>query len=402
LYKLQYSGIKFGKVPYDGLVICKENSRKLLNENTKDWKHYISDCLAFKFKDESKVSKVINIEWNLSKNGRLVPLAYIDPINIEGANVTKVTLNNYDWMSNREIGIGSEVEVIRANMVIPKIVKVITKSQNNNCPTNCPECNSKLELVKCSLTSDISTLDLLCVNDNCTRFEKNLYWNLLETFSPKGIAESTIDMCIKQFNIQSVKDLKNLILNKTLTKDKISKTWGKGYGTLLLKMIDNLCNEIPTVKDILLMSDIKGIGNNSSTRMFENVLPDLFIKCIKNNDVSEIEQHCSNIVGREELKKSISRINQLLEFFDYKLKGFERSEKSIYKGEVAITGKLSLTKNQMEQTLSSLGYSLTRINKNSLFLIWDGIRESEQCKQAKKLGIEILTENEFREKFNLI
>ncbi len=283
IYQIEYNKTILGKIPYDGLVICKEHSRVFLNEKESGWKHYISDCLAFKFKDESKITKIINIEWNLSKTGRMVPLAYIDPINIEGANISKVTLNNYDWMTNREIGIGSEVEVIRANMVIPKIIKVITFSGETNLPEFCPECKSKLELVKCSLTDEDSTLDLQCINENCSRLEKNLFWNLLRTFSPKGVADSTIEDFVNQFNIKSVEDLKDLLINVDSTKNLINKNWKKGYGTLLLKTIDNLNEVYPTIKDILLMSDIKGIGDNSSTRIFENISPKIFINCITNN-----------------------------------------------------------------------------------------------------------------------
>lgn len=378
------------KVPFDGLVFCKENSRHLLNEEFKGWKHYISKTIAFKFKDESAFTIIKDIEWNLSKTGRVVPLAHIEPVTLAGANISKVTLNNCEWIENRKIGIGSEVEIIRANMVIPKIINVISESTNINKPTNCPKCNSELVM---------DGVDLKCNNENCPRIEETLIWNTLNTFSPKGLAEVTLGMFIKQFNIDSLDKLKEVIYD-TRTVQIISSSWGKGYGSLLLQLINNFHNNIPSLKDILLITNISDLGRTIAESINKHVEPEEFIKNVNEYDFSELDKLCHNYVVREGIRNSVNTLKRVLAFFDYKLKSEVKTTMTEMKSG-AITGKLSLTKKKMEEVFNTIGYKLERINKNSDFLIWDGQRKSDQYKFAEKNDIEILTESEFKEKFNI-
>ena len=378
------------RIPYDGLVFCKENSRQLLNEEFKGWKHYISQTIAFKFKDESAFTTIKDIEWNLSKTGRMVPLAHVENVNLDGANISKVTLNNCEWIENRKIGIGSKIEIIRANMVIPKIINVITESDNIKKPINCPKCNSLLEM---------DGVDLKCNNDKCPIIEETLIWNTINTFSPKGLAEATIGMFIKQFNIDSIDKLK-LVIKNPETLQIINSSWGKGYGSLLLTLVNNLNNTIPTIKDILLIANISNLGRTDSSLIVKTISPEMFIDCVNNDDYSGLYELCHNYVARDGLKESTETLKRILEFFDYNLKNEVKEMEEMRSA--AITGKLSLSKKKMEEVLNTIGYTLEKINKHSEFLIWDGERKSTQYKYAEKNGIEILTETEFREKFKLV
>ena len=92
--------------------------------------------LAFKLLNGELVRKttVVDIEWNVSRWGKLIPVAILSPIHLPDVTISRVTLNNASHMMSRHIGIGSIVEVVRSNEVIPYILNVCKPSDNYNLP----------------------------------------------------------------------------------------------------------------------------------------------------------------------------------------------------------------------------------------------------------------------------
>lgn len=109
------------ELPYetDGLVICDSEWR---NEN----KYRPDGCKAFKINQSVAITKIIGFDWGTpSANGKLTPVALLEPVEIAGVIVKRVTCNNISWMEKLGVEIGKTVRVLRSGEVIPKIIEVL-------------------------------------------------------------------------------------------------------------------------------------------------------------------------------------------------------------------------------------------------------------------------------------
>ena len=145
----------FKKLGYnlDGLVLTADNI-------IYDSKHaYLYDEVAFKFPAETSVTTIKDIEWNLSRTNRLIPVAIVEPVELSGAIINRATCNNAKWVKDMQICIGSDIEIQRSGEVIPKILTVMETNGNDvQLPQNCPICDHLLEW---------NGVDLVCNNTKC-------------------------------------------------------------------------------------------------------------------------------------------------------------------------------------------------------------------------------------------
>lgn len=105
--------------------------------------------MALKPKPKGAISKIISVEHQLGTMGTLTPVAIIEPVKIDGVEISRVTLNNYNYIEERDIRIGSKVEVIRSGDVIPKIIGV-DNTYVPKCdliPKVCPSCGAPVEIL---------------------------------------------------------------------------------------------------------------------------------------------------------------------------------------------------------------------------------------------------------------
>lgn len=129
--------------PMDGIVFRVADSRLFQSLGHTD--HHWRGQIALKFKGETAESYVEHIEWRV-KNGTVTPVAVISPVNLDGAELTNVTLHNADYVKAHDIRVGDRIVVERAGGVIPSVVEV--KPSEYHCklfiPETCPVCRSGL------------------------------------------------------------------------------------------------------------------------------------------------------------------------------------------------------------------------------------------------------------------
>ena len=148
--------------------------------------------IAYKFKDEVKNTIVKNIEWGCGRQGSITPVLIIEPVQLEGTQVQRVTAHNLGMIKNNKIGIGSKIEIIKSGKIIPKLHKVIEAMGSANVPTICPSCKGFIEEVE----GQNGALSLVCDNSDCPAQNiKNLnHW--FKILNVKGIAEKNIKKLI--------------------------------------------------------------------------------------------------------------------------------------------------------------------------------------------------------------
>ena len=122
--------------PSDGLVLVYDDIAygQSLGRTSK----FPRDSYAFKWADEIRRTKLLEIEWSPSRTGLINPVAIFEPVELEGTTVSRASVHNISIMEELELGIGDEIEVYKANMIIPQIAENITRSGVKDIPAACP------------------------------------------------------------------------------------------------------------------------------------------------------------------------------------------------------------------------------------------------------------------------
>ena len=152
--------IKTYDVPSDGLVVAYNdiNYSKSLGMTNK----YPRDSIAFKWKDETKETKLKDILWSTSRTGLINPVAVFEPVELEGTTVKQASLHNVSIMKELKLGYEDVITVYKANMIIPQVLENKTMSNNVMIPERCPACGGITEIKK------INDSEMLyCTNENC-------------------------------------------------------------------------------------------------------------------------------------------------------------------------------------------------------------------------------------------
>jgi DNA ligase (NAD+) len=204
------------KFKVDGVVISVSNlelQKSLGNSGDKDTGNPRGK-IAFKFKDQIKSSVVADVIWGCGRSGAITPVLVIDPIQLEGTQVQRVTAHNVSIIKQNKIGKGSEIEVIKSGKIIPKLHKVIEAKGKLNIPTSCPSCSSPTKIIggKDDAQSLICTNKETCPAQNV----KNLnHW--LKIIGVKGVSGKTIEKLLGVGVIQKIGDFYRLTVDKLMS-----------------------------------------------------------------------------------------------------------------------------------------------------------------------------------------
>ena len=382
--------------PVDGLIFELNNSElsKLLGATF----HHENCRIALKWEDTLYKTKLTDIEWNISKTGLINPVAIFEPVDLDGAITTRATLHNISYIEDLQLGIGDEIVVYRANMVIPKVHDNLTRSNTWTFPDECPVCGGITKIVK-----ENDSKVLMCDNPNC---KGKLLGKLTHAVSKNalnidGMSEATIEFLIERGWLSSIKDIYRLDWYRAPWKDY------DGFGD---KSVDRLLDNIET----------------SRKTTMSRLLYSLSIPLIGKSASKDIANHCQNdietFVGLmnedydftvidgfgTEMQKSLSSWwkNNCNEFMEL-LKEFEfestyevvDTNTSIFGKTFVITGSVNHYKNrdELKAEIESRGAKVTgSVTSKTDYLINNDVNStSGKNKKAKDLGIPIISEEDF-------
>ena len=174
--------------PSDGLVLSFEDVEygRSLGRTAK----FPRNAIAFKWKDEQAKTILRDIEWSPSRTGLINPVAIFDPVELEGTTVSRASVHNVSIVKEFALGIGDEITVYKANMIIPQIAENLTRSGNVVIPDTCPSCGGKTVI-----RNENGTETLFCENEMCPA--KNIKGFALfvsrNAMNIDGMSEATIE-----------------------------------------------------------------------------------------------------------------------------------------------------------------------------------------------------------------
>lgn len=346
---------------------------------------------AYKFPAVEKTTKLKDIILQVGRTGVVTPVAIVEPVLIEGANVERATLHNFDEIQRLDLKIGDEIIIIRSGDVIPKITKVLKDRRDGNekeilKPTICPDCSSEL------LIEDIM---IKCQNLDCPSRVVNsiIYFASKNCLNIDGLGDKIVELLVNEKKIFDILDLYSLKYEDLENLEGFKE-----------KKINNLLNAIENSKNselyrVLTALGIEHIGEVASKSICSKFGLDLV-------DVSFEDLISIDGIGEQMANSFLEffRVNRqfVLKLFDIlkpKVTIKEEAKDNPFKNKtVVITGTMSKSRDEIKLFLEDLGAKVSSsVSKKTDFLIY-GEDTGSKYDKAIELGIEILTEDEMYSK----
>lgn len=344
---------------------------------------------AYKFPAVEKVTKINAITLQVGRTGVVTPVAEIEPVNIEGAMISRATLHNFDEIERKDIRINDSVIIIRSGDVIPKIIKVLEDRRDGtqlvvHRPTICPTCGSEL--------LDEGTL-IKCQNLDCP----DRITNAIKYFASKGcmnidgLGAKIVEQLVDEGKIDHILDLYSLRYEDL-----------EGLEGFKAKKINNILSSIEATKGAALHRVLNAIGMEHIGEVGAKALARQF-------GLGVVDATYEELISIEGFGEEMA--NSVLEFMrvnkDTLLKLFEIISPSVemlveasdnpFKGKtVVITGTMSVSRDEVKAYLESLGAKVSSsVSKKTDFVIY-GEEAGSKLDKAKELGVATITEDEMR------
>lgn len=356
-------------------------------------------AIAHKFPPQQAITIIKDITLQVGRTGVITPVAELDPINVGGVMVARATLHNQDYIKAKDIRKTDTVVIERAGDVIPQVVEVKLSERKPYTtefimPTTCPVCGEPISQKK-------DEVALRCTNPNCPAQIKEYlkYFISRDAFNIDGLGSSQIELFYDKGWIINPTDIFSLIKNH---KEDIEKL--EGYGK---KSIENLNTSIENVKNIKLDKFIYALGIFGVGSATAILLANKFtsIDNLKNATFGELidiygigDTMAMDILNFMRDETKINLINELT-----KIITIENPEKieldethPLFEKTIVFTGTLStLGRKEAEDIARKFGaHPTSSVSKKTNILV-AGESAGSKLDTAKKLGIEILSEQDF-------
>ena len=392
-------------IPVDGLVIVYDDTVYAATGSVTGH-HATNAGFAFKWQDKPADSILRSIEWSCAV-ASISPVAIFDEVELEGTKVSRASLCNISEIKRLKIGANgkTKVKVIKANMIIPKIIEADGDGTSFEIPKTCPVCGAPTVI---NISEKTNTETLHCSNVKCTA-------KMLRKFE-RFVSKSGVDIdglsikrIAKFINMGFIKDFAD-IYSISNHKDAIVEM--EGFGE---KSYKNLIDALEKSKKISPINFIYAlciplIGVDAGKRIISKYGTKVFFEMVKDgSSFEEVEgigpEKSNSIINWYKDEENKNLFNKLIDVLDIdEVKPKEENKNGKCNGlTFVITGDVFKFKNRNEfkAYVESEGGKVTgSVSKKTNYLVNNDVNStSGKNKDAKKLGIPILTEDEFIEKF---
>ena len=383
--------------PSDGLVLIYDDIEygQSLGRTAK----FPRDSIAFKWADETSRTRLLEIEWSPSRTGLINPVAIFEPVELEGTTVSRASVHNISIMEELELGVGDEIEVYKANMIIPQIARNLTRSGVRDIPAVCPVCGGKTQI-----RQEGNAKTLYCTNPECQAKHVKAFTLFVsrDAMNIEGLSESTLEKFIARGFIREYADIFHL----DRYRDEIQSM--EGFGE---KSFQNLEASIEKARTTTLPRVIYGLGianiGLANARMicraFDYELDRML--AADQEDLNEISGIGDVIAGAfvAYFKDPVHRrrLEDLLKELTIVEEEGAGAPQTLAGLTFVITGSVThfANRSEVKALIESMGGKVTgSVTSKTDYLINNDVEStSSKNKKARELGIPILSEEEFLE-----
>lgn len=385
--------------PSDGLVLMFDDIEYGLSLGTTA--KFPRNGIAFKWEDEQAETTLKYIEWSPSRTGLINPVAVFEPVELEGTTVSRASVHNISIMEELELGSGDRIKVYKANMIIPQISENLTKSGIDDLPKECPVCGHATEV---KAENGIKTL--YCPNSQCPAKHVKLFTLFVSRngMNIDGLSEETLEKFIDAGYIKEFADIFHL----DRYYEEIVATPGFGQ-----KSYDNLMDSVEKARNVELSALIYSLGIPNIGSANAKLICKAFnnnIEKIRNASVEELieidgigeimaEKFCQYFADEDNIKK----LDNLLKEVNIAEPEENTTPQSMDGLTFVITGSVEhfANRNELKSYIEKHGGKVTgSVSAKTNYLINnDAMSASSKNKKAKQLGVEIVTEEVFLERW---
>lgn len=375
----------------DGVVIAIDDirTRELLGYTVK----FPKWAIAFKFEAQEATTKLLDVEWNVGRSGRVGPTAILEPVELAGVTVKRATLNNMDDIKRKGVMIGADVFIRRSNDVIPEIMGVVESSLENateiKVPETCPACGSHLVL---------DGAHYFCENTLSCKpqmVKSIVHFACRDAMNIEGFSEKTAEQLFEKLDIRSIADLYKLDYQELLTLDK----FGPKKAQNLLDAVER--SKTPELYRFIYALGIPNVGVKTAKdlvnkfKSIEGLKNATFDELVSVQDVGDIVAKCVLEFFQEE--KVLATIDELLKLGVNPSFEEQVIVESLFNGKtVVVTGTLqNYSRGEIKAKLESLGAKVSgSVSKKTDYVI-AGEEAGSKLTKAQDLGVTVLSEEEF-------
>lgn len=392
--------IKTYDYPSDGLVLMYDDI--VYGISLGSTAKFPRNGIAFKWEDEQAETTLKYIEWSPSRTGLINPVAVFEPVELEGTTVTRASVHNVSIVEQLALHSGDRIKVYKANMIIPQISENLTKTGNIEVPDTCPACGHNTEI-----RNDNGIKTLYCPNKQCPA--KNIKAFTLfvsrNAMNIDGLSEETLEKFIDAGYIREFADIYRI----SRYREEITNTSGFGE-----KSYDNLITSLNKSRnvelhDLIYSLGIPNIGVANAKlicKYFDNDL-----KKIRHATVEELVQidgigdkMAEKFTEYFSDKENVEKLDRLLQEVTIKNPEANHNAQNMEGLNFVVTGSVShfANRNEVKEYIEQRGGKVTGsvTSKTNYLINNDIMSNSSKNKKAKELGIEIITEEQFIERWS--
>ena len=340
---------------------------------------------------------VKDITINVGRTGVLTPTGELEPVFVSGTNVSRVTLHNQDFITEKDIRIGDHVLIHKAAEIIPEVIRVLPEKRTGSevpftIPNHCPVCNSPAVRRE-------GEAAIRCTNKHCPAIEKEqiIHFASRDAMNIDGLGPSIVENLINEKLIANVVDLYHLTTESIMSMDRMGK-----------KSADNLVKAIADSKSRGLDRVLFGLGirliGSKAAGTIANVVKsvDRFLTISKDELVAVEEigpTMADSIIEYREDPQHIKIINGLIEAGLKMDVDVQEAAGNEMEGEIVVlTGKLEVMgRSEAGKLLEKHGAKVTGSVSKKTTLVVAGEDSGSKLTKANELGIRVINEEEFTE-----
>ncbi len=386
LLRLEYInslGLQMPKINvYESVDNLNEHIKKVKEENVYDMDGIVlvinnserqnvtipSNKIAYKVNEEAIKVVVTDIEWNLSKGGKMIPTILLEPTEMAGSTVSRATGFNAQYIYDNEIGKGAEIGLVKSGEIIPYVVDVFKKT-SASIPISCPVCGGLLTW---------KGVDIVCTSDECLFSNSKRIAYFFKKLDCDYITETTIE----NLGVKSIEEMYEF--------DELDFLNIDGFG---VKKGEQITNEI---QKTLYTSPEKLIAAFSMPGIGVEIASKVMTKVPTFNDVFSLTyDDLYDTIGTKTAEKFVENISKYFKLYEFLLsKGLEFKEKPV--GDLAgklfaLTGTGTIKRDQLIKMIQAKGGSVNTVSQKTDYLVAeDPNGKSNKLQKARKYGTKVI------------
>lgn len=349
-------------------------------------------AVAYKFPAEEKEAKLLSVDWTVGRTGVVTPTANLTPVQLAGTTVSRATLHNVDYISEKDIRKDDTVIVYKAGDIIPAVLRVVESKRISeeklDIPTNCPSCESKLLHFE-------DEVALRCINPRCPAqiMEGLIHFASRDAMNISGLGPSMVEKLFAANLVKDVADIYRLTEHDFLQLEGVKEKTAQKLYQAIQATKEN------SAEKLLFGLGIRHVGSKASKLLVQHFHSIETLAQADPEEVSNIETLGSVIAkslqtyfATEGSKILLRELKELGVSLDYK--GQVVAGDAALSGlTVVLTGKLErLNRSEAKSKLESLGAKVTGSVSKKTDLVVAGADAGSKLQKAQELGIEIRDE----------